>query len=141
MKRWCAFLFEWMLSSPHSTPWFRGPPSLSSPQQLTDCILHSMCELSHFSHVRLLVTPWTAAHQAPLSMGILQTRILEWVALPSSRGSPRPRDRTCLMSPELAGGFFSTLTTWEGCILHRHGIFSGVLLPFCFVLSQSSWLS
>ena len=25
--------------------------------------------LSHFSHVRLLVTPWTVAHQAPLSMG------------------------------------------------------------------------
>ena len=25
--------------------------------------------LSHFSRVRLLVTPWTAAHQAPLSMG------------------------------------------------------------------------
>ena len=31
-------------------------------------------------------TPWTVAHQAPLSMGILQARILEWVALPSSRG-------------------------------------------------------
>ena len=25
--------------------------------------------LSHFSHVQLFVTPWTAAHQAPLSMG------------------------------------------------------------------------
>ena len=29
-------------------------------------------------------TPRTVAHQAPLSMGILQTRILEWVAKPSS---------------------------------------------------------
>ena len=28
--------------------------------------------------------------QAPLSMGILQTRILEWVAMPSSRGSSQP---------------------------------------------------
>ena len=27
------------------------------------------------------------AHQAPLSMGILQARILEWVAIPFSRGS------------------------------------------------------
>ena len=34
------------------------------------------------------------AHQAPLSMGILQARILEWVAMPSSRGSSRPRDWT-----------------------------------------------
>ena len=32
------------------------------------------------SHVRLFVTPWTVARQAPLSMGILQARILEWVA-------------------------------------------------------------
>ena len=28
-----------------------------------------------------LATPWTVACQAPLSMGILQARILEWVAI------------------------------------------------------------
>ena len=28
-------------------------------------------------HVRLFVTPWTITHQAPLSMGILQERILD----------------------------------------------------------------
>ena len=28
--------------------------------------------------------------------GILQTRILEWVAMPSSRGSSPPRDQTCV---------------------------------------------
>ena len=38
--------------------------------------------LSCFSCVQLFVTPWTAAHQAPLSMGILQARILEWVVSP-----------------------------------------------------------
>ena len=27
-------------------------------------------------------TPWTVARQAPLSMGILQARKLEWVAMP-----------------------------------------------------------
>ena len=32
--------------------------------------------------------------QAPLSTGILQARILEWVAIPSSRGSFQPRDQT-----------------------------------------------
>ena len=37
--------------------------------------------LSRFSTVRLSVTPWTVPHQAPLSMGILQARILEWVAI------------------------------------------------------------
>ena len=37
------------------------------------------------------MTPWTVARQAPLSVGIIQARILEWVAMPSSRGSSQPR--------------------------------------------------
>ena len=46
--------------------------------------------------------------------GVLQTRILEWVVTPSSRGSSRPRDGTHVsMSPVLAGEFFTTKTTWE----------------------------
>ena len=43
---------------------------------------------------RLFETSWTVAHQAPLSMGILQARILEWVAMLSSRVSSQPRDYT-----------------------------------------------
>ena len=39
-------------------------------------------------------------------LGILQARTLEWVAMPSSRGSSRPRDRTASLA--LAGGFFTT---------------------------------
>ena len=35
-------------------------------------------------------TQWTVALQAPLSMGIFQARILEWVAMPSSRDLPHP---------------------------------------------------
>ena len=34
------------------------------------------------------------AHQATLSMGILQARILGWVAMHSSRGSSKPSDQT-----------------------------------------------
>ena len=46
--------------------------------------------------------------------GILQARILEWVAMLSSRGSPNPGiEPVALMSPALAGGFFRTSTTWE----------------------------
>ena len=41
-----------------------------------------------------LCAPWAVVHQALLSMGILQARILEWVVMPSSRGSSQPRDRT-----------------------------------------------
>ena len=48
--------------------------------------LLSLCCAESLSRVQLFVTTWTVAHQAPLSMGILQARILEWVAIPSSRG-------------------------------------------------------
>ena len=41
------------------------------------------------SHVHLFATLWTA-QQAPLSMWILQTRILEWIAMPSSRSDTVP---------------------------------------------------
>ena len=51
------------------------------------------------------VTPWNVARQAPLSMGILQARILVWVAIPSSRGSSQLRDRTQVS--HIAGGFFT----------------------------------
>ena len=45
-----------------------------------------------FSHVQFFPTPGTVARQAPLSMGILQARVLQWVAVPSSsRGSSRPK--------------------------------------------------
>ena len=37
------------------------------------------------SCVRLSATPQTIAHQAPVSMGFFQARILEWAAISSSR--------------------------------------------------------
>ena len=52
--------------------------------------------LSCFSHVRFFGTPWTLACPGSSVHRILQARILEWVAMPSSRGSSRPRDRICV---------------------------------------------
>ena len=43
--------------------------------------------------------------------GISQARILEWVAMPSSRGSSQPRDRTQVSC--IAGGFFTIWATRE----------------------------
>ena len=45
--------------------------------------------------------------------GILQAKILEWVAMPSSRGSSQPGAEAFSKSPALAGGFFNTSATWE----------------------------
>ena len=46
--------------------------------------------------------------------GILQARILEWVAMPSSRGSSQPGDRTQFSC--IAGGFFTVWATREALI-------------------------
>ena len=56
--------------------------------------IHHIYVLSHFNCIRLFATPQTVAHQASLSMGISQSRIVEWVAMSYSRGSSPPRDRT-----------------------------------------------
>ena len=46
--------------------------------------------------------------------GILQARILEWVAISSSRGSSRPRDHTRVSRIACIGkGFFITRATWK----------------------------
>ena len=46
---------------------------------------HVMCLAARLCPI--LCDPWTAVCQAPLSIKILQARILEWVAMPSSKGS------------------------------------------------------
>ena len=62
-----------------------------------------------------LCSPTDCSLPACSVRGILQAKILEWVAMPSSRVSSQTRDRTCMgsMFPALAGGFFTTNTTWE----------------------------
>ena len=73
------------------------------------------------------VTPWAVACQAPLSMGILQARILEWVAMPSSRGSSQPRDQIHISGVAcIAGKFFTHWATWEARAHIIPGIITGV---------------
>ena len=55
--------------------------------------LLGVCVLSHSV---MTATPWTVAHQALLVRGIFQARILEGVAISSSRGSSQPRDQACV---------------------------------------------
>ena len=69
-------------------------------------MIYVLCCAQLLSRVQLFVTPWTVAHQAPLSIGILQARIPEWVTMSSSRGSSQPRDRTQVSYN--AGGFFTS---------------------------------
>ena len=52
-----------------------------------------VCMWSRFSHVQLY-DPMGCSPQDSSIGGILQARTLEWVAMPSSSGSPQPRDQT-----------------------------------------------
>ena len=57
-----------------------------------------------------LVTPCIVAHQAPSSVpGILQARVLEWVAFPGDLPDPGIEP----MSTAMASRFFTTSTIWE----------------------------
>ena len=54
--------------------------------------------------------------------GILQARVLEWFALPSSRGSSQPRDQTQIpISPALTSRFFTTSALpWKAHVPHQN---------------------
>ena len=75
--------------------------------------------LSHFCHVQLRVTLWTVARQAPLS------RQEYWSGLPCLP----PGDLLdpgiklmSLMTPALAGRFFTTSATWEALKQYIAGV-------------------
>ena len=78
----------------------------------------------HAKLLRLCLTlcdPMDCSPSGPSVHGILQARILGWVAMSFSRGSSWP---TSLTSHALAGGFFTTSATWEVNPLSMRFLFS-----------------
>ena len=61
-----------------------------------------VCMLSHFS-LPTLCDPMDCSPPGSSGHGVLQARILEWVAMPSSRGSSRPRDQTLVSCVSCTG--------------------------------------
>jgi len=60
---------------------------------------------------------WTVAPPGSSVQESLQSRILEWVAMLSSKGSSPPRDRTCVSCGYcMAGGFFTTEPGGKPCL-------------------------
>ena len=69
-----------------------------------------------FSHVQRLATPRTVACQAPLSMGFSRQEYWSWCPCPLPGDRPNPGIKLLsLMSPALAGSFFTTSASWEAC--------------------------
>ena len=82
-------------------------------------VLHSICILSHFSHVRLFATPWTGARQAPLSMGFPRQKY--WSGLPFPPSGDLPNSGIEPVSEmqiprSLAAVLTSDLGVGPGCI-------------------------
>ena len=74
---------------------------------------HPRCVCSVTQSCLTLCDPMDCGPPGSSVHGILQARILVWVAVPSSRGSSLPRiEPVALMSPALAGGVFTTNATW-----------------------------
>ena len=90
-------------------------------------------------------TLFTLSYHDPIDYtvhGILQARILEWVAIPFSRGSSQPRDQTQVS--HTTGGFFTSWATreaqrggWAG-IQHLHLGFQSALTDPVDALLEST---
>ena len=78
-------------------------------QDLILPVLNTFCIVSDS-----FVTLWTIALQAPLSMGFFRPGYWSGLPFPSLGDLPHPGiEPMSLISPELAGRFFTTSTTWE----------------------------
>ena len=94
-----------------STRWQPKPPGCYQPNPKTHAVCVCVCVCvcvrvrvracvcvrvrdRSLSRVPLLATPWTVAHQAPLSVGFPRQEFWECVVISFSRGSFRPRDGT-----------------------------------------------
>ena len=94
----------WKMAEDGGHPDITGPLFCSVGEQRYSSAVFVVVQL--LSHVRLFATPWTVAHQVPLSVGF--SRQEHWSGLPF----PSPGDLLDpgikLMSPALAGRFFTT---------------------------------
>ena len=83
-------------------PW---PQAKASPEYVHACMLN------HFSRIQLC-NPMDCSLPGSSVCGIIQAKILEWVAMPSSRGPPQPRDQTLISYVScIASEFFTTSAT------------------------------
>ena len=90
-------------------------------------MVSTQCVYVSHSVVSDSATPWTVAHQAPLLMEILKARILEWVAVPFSKGSSQPRGQTPVF--HIAGRLFAVWATREA---PKHLIILAYYYCYCF---------
>ena len=90
------------------------------------CVCACVCACVHTKLLQLCPTLCDPMDYSPPGSsvhGILQARLLEWVAMPSSRRSSQPgTEPRALKSPALTGGFFTTSATGEAPLLKESAL-------------------
>ena len=115
ITRWCG--------QPHSggiVPNHLPAPCFFHVDPIHGSPIHTMRAKS-FQSCLTLCNPMDCSPPGSSVYGILQARILQWVAIALLQGIfLTQRSNPCLLtSPELAGGFFTTSATWGAHIMHR----------------------
>ena len=94
-------------------------------------VLEFMCARS-LNHVLLLLTPWTIAHQAPLSMGYPRQEHWSRLPFPPLGDLPGTGIKLTSASPALAVRFFTTEPPGKPYIYISK--FINISLVFCYSL-------
>ena len=112
------------------------------PSSCSPCLHRPQCCQNYPSETQVWLCQVKGAQSCPTLCnpmdyrvhGILQARILEWVAVPFSRGSSQLRNQTRVS--HIAGGFFTSWATREA---QEHWSGSLFLLQCIFLTQESNW--
>ena len=142
LHNWWTHLCSWAVSSSYVHTYRKCSQLLFSTLSISSMGNDSWWApgcyvLNHFSRVWLW-DPMDCSPPGSSVRGILQARILEWVARPSFKGpSPTQGWNLSLMSSALGGGFFTTSATWGApgyALPNRH-------ISRCFISLPAHWCS
>ena len=108
-----------MMMGPSAPPPGALVPCWCCPRGLNIAIaLWGLCTYAYASYsvVSILCGPLDYSPPGSSVHGIFQARILEWIAISSSRGSSQPRNQTCISCVScILGGFFICWAIRETC--------------------------
>ena len=90
-----CFLLIWLDKACDKSDWFFKEIYKSNRIKRL-FIAEILCSRIYFSRVQLFMTPWTVAHQAPLSVEFSRQEYWRGLPFPSPGDLPRPRGRICI---------------------------------------------
>ena len=112
------------------TTLFKTLWSVNNDLKTSTLSLHCWCEVTQ--SCLTLCNPMNCRVTGFSVHGILQARIMEWIAIPFFRGSSQPRDRTLVSC--ITGRFFTIWATKQNISRVLNGIFQARVLEWAALL-------